>query len=565
MDEIKRRLALIDAQLAGKDPAQHIVTTAPLVFPAFGLITGILLQHYLFRLEDTGHGSAFIWAWMVLLAALTAATTYLAIHPKSQSNGHIFAYAAFVCFVCLGAVRLSVFAQPASNDIRRAVGDERKLATIRGVILTDPYLNKHQDWQFARFAHTDPSTSFYLKLTEVESGAGWVKASGRLRVYVDEPVLDLKPGRHIEAYCWLSRFKPPGNPGQFNTKRYLERKNVYVAASVKSRDSISALDDRPRNGVTRVKTLLRQKAAQGLLGDLGPDQRSRGLLQALLLGYRRDIDSKTYRAFEKTGLLHFISLSGLHLGILVGTAWYILARLGAMRKLRALVCIIGVGLFVFIVPARAPTLRAAIIAWVFCISFLFGRRPSPLNTLSLAAIALLLIRPTQLFEVGWQLSFASVLGIILFADRIYFFLYEKLSGLSREKQKPKAGQFYRIFSKPGPYLLRLFTVGLGAWLGGAGILLYHFHTVTPLASLWTVVAFPFVAPILVLGFLKILLFLILPSVSMALGFFVAGLGDLLIRIVSTFAELNISRILIGKVSAPVIIFFSWHLRPLAAR
>jgi len=556
MDEVKRRLALIDAQLAGKNPARHIVRTAPLVFPAFGLITGILLQHYLFSLEDTGYRSVPIWAWLALLAAFSAATACLAVYPKWHFNAHIFGYAAFVCFVCLGALRLFVFAQPASNDIRKVVvGNERKLATIRGVILTDPYINRRRDWQFAKFMHTDPSTSFYLKLSQVESSTGWVKATGKVRVHVEEPIIDLKPGRHIEAYCWLSRFKPPGNPGQFNTKQYLERKNVHVAAFVKSRDSISVLDDHPCDRVTRMKTLLRQKAAENLLGDLGPDQRSRGLLEALLLGYRRDIDSQTYRAFEKTGLLHFISLSGLHLGILVGTAWYILGGLGVTRKLRALVCIIAVALFLLIVPARAPTLRAAIIAWFFCLSFLFGRRPSPLNTLSLAAIVLLLIRPTQLFEVGWQLSFTSVLGIILLADRIHFFLYEKLSGSGREKQKSKAGPFWRIISKPTPYLLRLFTVGLGAWLGGAGILLYHFHTVTPLASLWTVVTFPFVAALLVLGFLKIILFLILPSVSAGLGLFVGGLAELLIRVVSFIADLNISRIQIGRVSAPVIILY----------
>ncbi len=159
---------------------------------------------------------------------------------------------------------------------------------------------------------------------------------------------------------------------------------------------------------------MRQTATQALLGNLSLEDRSRGLLEALLLGYRGHIDSTTYRAFRKTGLLHFISLSGMHLGILVGIIWWLCKTAGLTKPARAIICIIAIGVFLLIVPPRAPTLRAAVICLVFCLSFFFRRKSNSLNTLSLAAITLLLIRPTNLFEAGWQLSFASVLGLILF-------------------------------------------------------------------------------------------------------------------------------------------------------
>ncbi len=152
-------------------------------------------------------------------------------------------------------------------------------------------------------------------------------------------------------------------------------------------------------------------------------------------------------------------------------------------------------------------MRAAIICWVFCASIIFRRRSNPINTLSLAAIILLLIRPTQLFEAGWQLSFAAVLGLLLFCERLHFFLYEKVNGLRWRKGGPKTIVSYRMSPRPGPYLLRLFSAGLAAWVGGAGILLYHFYTITPLAGIWTVLVFPLVSAILTLGFLKMLLFL----------------------------------------------------------
>ncbi|MFB0551919.1 MAG: DNA internalization-related competence protein ComEC/Rec2 [Phycisphaerae bacterium] len=560
MDDIQRKLALIDQQLAGRNLHKQIVSTCPLVFVAVGLIAGILIQHTLL-------GSRFLWLWLILLGLLTAATIFFFIIQRSSSNHHSLltthqyatAYLALACFVCLGAIRMISFHQPKPNDISNLVTDEQKLATIRGLIVTEPYVNKNRNWEFARFKFTDPVTSFYLKLNEVETTHGWAKATGTVRVQVDEPVLDLKAGDNIQAYCRLDRFGPPTNPGQFDVAKYLARKNVFIAASVQSRDGIEILRFAQNDGwsgiFTKLKSRLRQSAAQALLGNVSPEEPSRGLLEALLLGYRGNIDSGTYRAFRKTGLLHFISLSGMHLGILIGIIWWLCKTAGLMKPARAVICIVAISIFLLIVPPRAPTLRAAIICCVFCVSFFFHRYSNPINTLSLAALILLLIRPTQLFEAGWQLSFGTVLGILLFANRIHFFLYEKITGLSWGNKVPKTRPFYRIISKPGPYVLRLFSIGLAAWLGGAGILLYHFYTITPLASIWTVLVFPMVSTILVLGFLKIILFFLLPTLSTFLGIIVTLLSSSLIWVVRLMAHLDISEILIGQVPLALIILY----------
>jgi competence protein ComEC len=128
------------------------------------------------------------------------------------------------------------------------------------------------------------------------------------------------------------------------------------------------------------------------------------------------------------------------------------------------------------------------------------------------------------------------------------------------KKALKTRPFYRIIAKPGPYLLRLFSTGLSAWLGGAGILLYHFYTINPLASIWTVITFPFVAVILTAGFLKIIFALFLPTVAMGLGIIVSGVSCLLISIVKFFAHLDISQILIGHVPpAPIILYYGFIL------
>ena len=548
MDEIRRKLELIDQQLAGRNFHERIVTTCPLVFVAVGLIAGILIQSGI----DV---SVSLWFGLLALLALTAAVIFCIQRLNSVSR-YITAYLALGCFLCLGAIRFTHYGRPEPSDIQNFVSDERRLAAIRGFVATEPSINKYPDWAFARFEPTDPTSSFYLKTTGIQTISGWEKIVGVIRVQVGEPVLDLKVGDTIQAYCWLDRFAPATNPGQFDMAGYLARRNVYVAASVQSRAGITRLSRLPSNALVRLKAGIRHTATNALLGDISQNESGRGLLQALLLGYRREIDSDTYRAFRKTGLLHLISLSGMHLGILVGIIWWLCKTAGFMKPARAAICAVAVGVFLLIVPPRAPTVRAAIIVWVFCASILLRRHPNPINTLSLAAIILLLVRPAQLFEAGWQLSFASVLGIVLFTERIQTFMDQHGIDRIRIEGSSKTGAFRRAATKLGFLLTRLFAVGLAAWLGSAGILLYHFYTITPLASLWTVLIFPLVGAILILGFFKMILFFLLPTLSAVLGVVVMLLSGALIRIVEFLAHLDISQVLIGRVSlAPVMIYY----------
>ncbi|MHC4913231.1 MAG: ComEC/Rec2 family competence protein, partial [Planctomycetota bacterium] len=333
MDGVRRKLEFIDKQLAWRrDFHKQIVSTAPLLFAAAGLIAGIVVQSTL---------DLPMQLWLVLLGVcmIIALAFFILQSKKKAFVPHAIGYTALVCFACLGGIRLASFYRAKGDDIRNLVGDERSLATIRGVILTEPYVDK-QRWEFARFRQMDPGSSFYLKAGEVEAVDGWAKASGTVRVQVAEPVLDLKAGDYVQMYCWLDRFRGATNPGQFDTAKYLARKNVLVGATVKSRDGIEVLESNGSGIFTEAKRKLRDSANRALVGELSVEEQSRGLLEALLLGYRGNIDNETYRAFRKTGLLHFISLSGLHLGILMATVWWLSKAAGLLKRARAIICII---------------------------------------------------------------------------------------------------------------------------------------------------------------------------------------------------------------------------------
>lgn len=539
MDEIKRKLELIDRQLARRRFHTRVISTCPLVFVAVGLCSGILVQNRLGAAVST-------WSALLVLSAAAAVLFFVVQQFSGAKCQYVTAYLALGCFVCLGAIRLTGYGRPAPNDVRDLVIEERRLATIRGLVATEPYISRYQNWKFAKFRPADPGTSFYLKIDRVETAAGWARVTGTIRVQVGEPVEDLQAGDRIQAYCWLDRFSPPTNPGQFDTARYLARRNVFIGASVRSRAAIEILARPSAGTLTWLRTKARQVAARALLGDMDEQEAGRGLLQALLLGERREIDGDTYMAFHKTGLLHFISLSGMHMGILFGMIWWASKIAGFMKPARAVICAIAIGVFLLVVPPRAPTVRAAIICWTFCASLLVRRHHNPINTLSLAATILLLIRPTQLFEAGWQLSFASVLAIILLTEQIENFIYG-------EDEK---GLRHKGFPRMVPDPRSLLAIGLAAWVGGAGVLLYHFHTINPFTSIWTVLVFPLVSAILALGFLKLILFFVLPTLSGLLGLVVGLLSSFLILVVQLIAKLDVSQILIGRVSIlPILLYY----------
>ncbi|HON92279.1 MAG TPA: ComEC/Rec2 family competence protein [Sedimentisphaerales bacterium] len=541
MDEIQQKLTLIDNQLAGRTIYQRLARTAPLFLPAVGMMVGILLQRRLDSL-NTSNGSLVLWIW--LAAAASAGVILLWMRVRSRLKLQGLALAASFCFLCLGAVRMTAFENPAPSDIRCVVGNERVLATIRGRIVTQPFLQP-QNWCFARFASSDPPTAFYLATTAVQVSEGWQPIESTIRVRVDEPVPNLQLGDDIEAYCWLHRYEEPTNPGQFNVAEYLRLKNVHVGASIPSRDAIATTRS-SRGGLAHLRKLFTGAAAGGLLDHPPSDTRTEAMLEALLLGERRHIDADTYEAFRRTGLLHLISLSGMHLCILIDLVWRFGKPLGLTKPARALVCMAATLVFLLVVPPQPPILRATVIVWAFCASILLRRQTHPLNSLSLAAVVLLLIRPTQLFEVGWQLSFAATAGILAFTHPIE----QRLLAAAQNQRVLSAWEKLTVMQVAkglGNWALRLLAVGVAAWLGSAGVLLYHFYNITPLASVWTVIAALPVTLILILGFVKILLSFILPTLSLLLGYPLSFLADALIGMVRFMATIDPTYVLIGHV------------------
>ncbi len=531
MSDIKHKLKLIDKQLAGFNGIiEDSIFRLPLVFPCLGLIFGIFIQNiFNFSILVLSLLFSFIFFFLIALHFL-----------KQHKRFYFLILFATLLSVLLGMVRYDHYFTLPSDHIKKLVKDERMLAAIQGEVVSSPRIQE-SDWKFGKFRPYDKSSSFYLEVSKVKSEKGLKKAAGKIKVYVNEPIYDIKKGNTIRFSCWLEEFKPASNPGQFDVKKYMQNKQIYLTASVSSREAIEKINKNSSSA-----EVLKRKIKKLVRYNYSSKKNEKGLIEALLLGSRTKISNKTYHAFKKTGLLHLISLSGLHVGILLGGIWALTRVLGIGKNLRAVSAFLLLWIFALIVPLRPATFRAVLIGSIFCLAVIFKKRSEPINTLCLAAIITLLINPADIFNAGWQLSFSCVLGIILFSDRIFYFSKDKLNFLKNMNFS---------FIKLTDFILRAFSVGFAAWIASLGIIIYNFNHINLFSPVFTVLTLPFISIILIGGYFNILLAYLLPTVSEFVSFFISFLAGVLIKFINLLAGLPFVSISVPQLSVFMILFY----------
>ncbi len=146
---------------------------------------------------------------------------------------------------------------------------------------------------------------------------------------------------------------------------------------------------------------------------------SQNFINAILLGDNSFIDIEVKNDFANAGIAHILALSGLHIGIIIIILNLILYPLNIIcrKKLKYIIIIILIWIFAFITGLSASVVRAAVMTTFYFTALILERQNSALNSISAAAIVILIASPQSLFDVGFQLSFAATLGIIIFVNK----------------------------------------------------------------------------------------------------------------------------------------------------
>ena len=204
------------------------------------------------------------------------------------------------------------------------------------------------------------------------------------------------------------------------------------------------------------------------------------IIKALTIGDTTALDEGTKSLFLRTGTSHILAISGSNIGI-VTAFFFFLARLTIRRlprlrqrgddiRFAALLSIPFTLMFMVTAGASIPTIRAAIMIAIFMLALFFERSKHAINTIAVSALIILLIYPHSLFSPSFQLTFMSVLFIVLFTERFY--------------------STVRIGNRIVRWLASSVLMTLAATIGTAPIVIYHFYGINPLSVIHNLVAIP---------------------------------------------------------------------------
>ena len=205
-----------------------------------------------------------------------------------------------------------------------------------------------------------------------------------------------------------------GNPGEFDNKRYNAFQQTYHQLYLKGNDFVVC---KKNTGSKLFKTIyvLKEKTLLTLQANINNQHGSLGIAEALLIGYKNDLDKEMVQAYSNTGVVHIIAISGLHLGLIYMVLFWLLERMPLIKRnrfVKAIILLICLWVFSLMTGASASVLRSAVMFTCIIVGNMLNRKSSIYNSLAASAFLLLCYNPYFLWDVGFQLSYFAIIGII---------------------------------------------------------------------------------------------------------------------------------------------------------
>ncbi|UCG28666.1 MAG: ComEC/Rec2 family competence protein [Bacteroidales bacterium] len=342
-----------------------------------------------------------------------------------------------------------------------------------------------------------------IEIRNIETGNRWYRTRGKILVYFEKDSLsgNLVIGDRIlcEGSCREVQFL--NNPLEFNYRKYLHRRDIYCQLYLPS-EGWKKAGMRTGNTLRFYSGRLRYKLLNVYeKNNITEDELA--VASALTLGFRDYLDQDIQQLYADSGVMHVLAISGLHVGIIYFLLFYFLMFLMKFRYgrvVRAILIILFLWFFAFLTGLSPSVMRAATMFSFLTVGQSMKRPGNIYNTIAASAFFLLLLNPNLIAEVGFQLSYVAVTGIIFFQPRFYrifrsrFWIIDKIWGL--------------------------ITVALAAQLVTFPISTYYFHQFPNYFLISNIISIPAVTIIIYLGIL-LFLFSFLPGVAGIIAWFMS--------------------------------------------
>ena len=316
-------------------------------------------------------------------------------------------------------------------------------------------------------------------------------------------------GDVLEVKAKMFSPDPARNPGEFSLADYWKRQSIHRGISIVDGESVGM---RWRYFPFRWAEKMKVGLQEGISVGLAENEEERAIIQAMVLGEKPSSESEISQAFRKSGAMHVFAVSGLHVTLVGGIAWLVLLNTPVPRRAGVIVVLLVMIAYALITGARPPAVRATLMAICFLGAFVLRRRPSLFNALSLSLVLAILWDPTQVNEVGFQLSYGVLTAIGLGVGLAYR-VTGKVAEVDPFFPMRLLGAWQRRWLGVRKYFAALGATSLAAWLGSLPFMFWHFGIVTPISVFASLVLIPLTTGILGLAFLGAFLSLLSPEMA----------------------------------------------------
>ncbi len=268
-----------------------------------------------------------------------------------------------------------------------------------------------------------------IALVRPLSGQDTFAVSGTIKALLvfesDSSARTLSPGNILLIHARLRRPRGAQNPMAFDYAEFLKNRGVYYTAFVPSENWKKTGEN--AHGILYAALRLRQRLLN-VLHENGLSGKEYAVASAVLLGYGQMMDPETEREYQAAGAVHVLCVSGLHVGIIYLVFGFLFSFLGEKRRgrrIKALLLLTVIWFYALLTGLSPSVWRAAVMISLFIIGENLRRDKDKYNTLAASAFILLAINPLLVYDVGFQLSYAAVFGILLFYRPVYGLLFFK--------------------------------------------------------------------------------------------------------------------------------------------
>ncbi|OKL39687.1 ComEC/Rec2 family competence protein [Pontibacter flavimaris] len=410
----------------------------PFVRITLSFIAGIAL--YFLLGGQLGHGLGLL----VFCFASFLAIAILALKYKSPSATDAAGILGLLTFMALGYT--TVYQRTELNQPRHIAHLTTAPTHYQGVV---------QDYVLQKPGYQ----STVLQVEQVKVNGTWQQATGKVQLSVphdSERAYELSYGDVLLVRGAPQPVAASLNPSQFDYRAYLANKNIHHRHYLQPQQ-YRKIASQPSNPILYYSIQLRRQL-DDLLRERVGEKREYAISSALILGVKDELDNSIRQAYADTGTMHVLAVSGLHVGLIFSVLMLVLSRFTAtarQRWLGAILVLAALWGYAFVTGLSPSVLRAVLMFSLVTVGMALQRRTVIYNTIAFAALVLLYGNPYNLFDIGFQLSFLAVLGIVYLQPGFYSVL--------------------KLRNRALDLLWVSFTVSVAAQLITSPLGLYYFH------------------------------------------------------------------------------------------